>query len=71
MQTYINIWNCRAAIARDVRVGEHSWTVETCVNADELQAEILAEIERQGAAINISGRVPCPADLAAKAQWPD
>lgn len=69
-ETYINIWDCRATLARDIPTKERGVTTsEYCTNADEIYEQILEEIDRQGGAINMSGRMPCPPELAALAQW--
>ena len=69
-EPFINIWNCRATIARDVSLSPTSLTSEYCINADDFYDDILDEIDRQGGAINMSGRMICPPELATKAIWP-
>ena len=65
---FIDIFDCQATIARERKEGGYIST-ERCTNGDELQDDILAAIEAQGAYINMSGRVGCPEELAVLAVW--
>jgi hypothetical protein len=68
-EPFIDIWNCRASIARDIPVGPHSTTVQHCLNSEDLEEAILKSIDDQGGAINQSGRLYCPPELAQRAIW--
>lgn len=68
-EPFIDIWDCQAGIARQVQIQPNTFHDVYCINSDELEDEILAEIDNQGGAINMSGRMYCPPELAAKAIW--
>lgn len=69
---FLNVWNCRADVARFYAVpGSEAGEIasEIASNSDELSDEAAAAVSAQGGAINWSGLYWCPGELAARAHW--
>lgn len=70
----INVWNCRAAVARYVNDPPGAtWTARTTVeeasNWENLEDEAIEAVEEQGGWVTASGHYKCPPDLAHKATF--
>ena len=65
---FINVWNCRAVVAR-YESAEGGVTWASAKNAEDLEDEAVEAVEAQGGAVNMSGHYACPLELAAKASF--
>lgn len=65
---FIDVRNARAYVSRK-RGTAVRWTLEPAANWRQLEPLALAEIERQGGSITLSGIYPCSDELAALALW--
>jgi len=66
---FINVWDCRATVARYDRAEVYATTWSPAANADTLAELARAAVEAQGGAVNLSGHYYCPPALAALAVW--
>lgn len=68
-EVIVDVWNCRAAVARYVAVVGGGISSQLADNWEDLEPTAVDAIEDFGGAVNVSGHYPCPADLAALAVW--
>lgn len=67
--TFINVWNCRAAVSRFVPQSDGSLRLEAAANWQDLEDEAITAVREQGGGINISGHYYCPPELVRRARW--
>ncbi len=70
-QVYIHVWDCRAAVARYVRLDAGTMTMERAANWQALEGDAEKAVDAAGGWITQSGHYPCPEQLAARAVWRD
>lgn len=72
MEYLINVWNCRAAVARrEWSAVDQGYLVVPSKNWTLLEDAAIQAIDDVGGAINLSGQYPCPLALAEQGRWDD
>jgi transcriptional regulator with XRE-family HTH domain len=65
----VYVWDCRAAVARQVDGTGGGFSYQRAANWEELEDDAIQAIQQAGGAVNISGHYRCPAELAKRARW--
>jgi hypothetical protein len=65
----ISVSDCHAVVSRYRRQPDGSLTCECARNAAELETEAIVALTTLSTSILIGTHHPCPAELAARAEW--
>jgi len=69
-EVFIDVWNCRARLARYEQLPDGGMTWNYAANWEDLEEAAEEAVDAAGGWITASGHYPCPDELAQRAVWP-